>query len=40
MRNGNATSHYTRGGADGIAIHDRPLTAADIHQRAAFGPVS
>ncbi len=38
MRNGNATSQYTRGRADEIAVYDQPLTAADIHQRVALGP--
>ena len=37
MRNGNATSQYTRGRADEVAVYDRPLTAADIRQRVALG---
>jgi hypothetical protein len=38
MRNGSSASQYTRGRADEIAVYDRPLTAADVHQRVALGP--
>jgi hypothetical protein len=35
MRNGSTPGQLTRGLADEIVIYDRPLTAADIRQRAA-----
>jgi hypothetical protein len=38
MRNGSAAGQYGRGGADEVAIYDRPLTAADIRQRVTLGP--
>ena len=37
MHNGSTVGQYSRGLADEIAIYDRPLTAADIRQRAALG---
>ena len=37
MHNGSTVGQYSRGRADEIAIYDRPLTAADIRQRAALG---
>jgi hypothetical protein len=39
MRNGSTANQYTRGRADEIAVYDRALTAADIRQRVALGPV-